>query len=118
MAGVLEQVFKVQSLYPFLLVDCLEGYLQMIVKMLVNNLPQEVYKTEKVLLAVLQANLKVFTCFTYYMSEQDFAGSIYNRKATNNVQLQSRCHQQFQTIFSPANVSQLLQTLITTVMSS
>lgn len=68
-SGVLEQVYKVQSLYPFLLVDCLESYLHFILKMLINNITNKCYRSERIILTIVQANLKIFTCFTYYMSQ-------------------------------------------------
>lgn len=90
-----------QSLYPFLLVEYLESYLHLILKMLVHNIPNKVYKSEKVVMVIVQANLKIFTCFTYYMSQEEFSGSIYNRKSTNNLELQQNCHKQFLTVFTP-----------------
>jgi hypothetical protein len=117
-AGVLEQVFKVQSLFPFLLFDVLENYLHMILNMLINNIPNKVYKNERLVLTIVQANLKIFTCFTYYMNADEFQGSIYNRKQGNNLELQQRLHAQFLSVFTQENVTQILSKLITEVMVS
>ena len=37
--------------------------------MLVTNIPNKTYKNERLIINVVQANLKIFTCFTYYMGQ-------------------------------------------------
>lgn len=86
--------------------------------MLINNISNNCYRSERIILTIVQANLKIFTCFTYYMSQEEFSGSIYNRKSANNLEYQQKCHSQFINVFTQENVTQLLSKLVTEVMVS
>jgi hypothetical protein len=88
----------------------------MILNMLINNIPNKVYKNERLVLTIFQSNLKIFTCFTYYMNTEEFQWSIYNRKQGNNLEMQQRLHAQFLSVFTQENVTHILSKLITEVM--
>lgn len=65
------------------------------------------------------ANFKPFTTFAYYMTPDEFKGSIYSRKSgsTDNELTHLQCHNAFKAVFAPAAIEQLLLTMLTSVMA-
>jgi hypothetical protein len=116
---MMEQASRMMNYYPFMFRPFLAQYLQLLLHLLVTRIPAGVYCLERSLSTLVLANFKPFTTFAYYMTPDEFKGSIYSRKSgsTDNELTHLQCHNAFKAVFTPAAIEQLLLTMLTTVMT-
>ena len=76
------------------------------------------FKDERLVTAVIYANIKPLTMSGYYMTEQEFENSMYSKKNKNNnfKDEQTFCHHVYIDLYGGENPNLFLQKILTQLL--
>lgn len=66
MIGILDIITKIQHTFPFLFASFLKEYLELLITMVVVNIPSAKYIKDKLMSVILTSNTKPINTYPYY----------------------------------------------------